>query len=36
MNLNCYNTDLYMPRLHLAVLTTKNETWRLWKQLSKF
>jgi len=25
-----------MPRLHLAVLTTKNKTWRLWKQLSKF
>jgi len=25
-----------MPRLHLAVLTTKNETLRLWKQLSKF
>jgi len=20
-----------MPRLHLTVLTTKNETWRLWK-----
>jgi len=20
-----------MPRLHLAVLTTMNETWRLWK-----
>jgi len=25
-----------MPRLHLAVLTTRNETWRLWKQLSNF
>jgi len=25
-----------MARLHLAVLTTRNETWRLWKQLSKF
>jgi len=25
-----------MPRLHLAVLTTRNETWCLWKQLSKF
>jgi len=25
-----------MLRLHLAVLTTRNETWRLWKQLSKF
>jgi len=25
-----------MPRLHLAVLTTRNETWSLWKQLSKF
>jgi len=25
-----------MPRLHLAVLTTRNETWRLWKQISKF
>jgi len=25
-----------MPRLHLAVLTSRNETWRLWKQLSKF
>jgi len=25
-----------MPRLHLAVLTTRNETWRLWKQFSKF
>jgi len=24
-----------MLRLHLAVLTTRNETWRLWKQLSK-
>jgi len=23
-----------MLRLHLAVLTTRNETWRLWKQLS--
>jgi len=23
-----------MPRLHLAVLTTRNETWSLWKQLS--
>jgi len=25
-----------MPRLHLTILTTRNETWRLWKQLSKF
>jgi len=25
-----------MPRLYLAVLTTRNETWRLWKQLPKF
>jgi len=25
-----------MPRLHLAVLTTRNETWCWWKQLSKF
>jgi len=25
-----------MPRLHLAVLTTRNETWCLSKQLSKF
>jgi len=25
-----------MQRLHLAVLTTRNETWRLWKQISKF
>jgi len=25
-----------MPRLHLVVLTTRNETWRLWKQLSKW
>jgi len=25
-----------MPRLHLAVLTTRNETWCLWKQLSKY
>jgi len=24
-----------MLRLHLAVLTTRNETWRLWKQLFK-
>jgi len=24
-----------MVRLHLAVLTTRNETWRLWKHLSK-
>jgi len=24
-----------MPRLHLEVLTTRNETWRLWKQLSR-
>jgi len=25
-----------MPRLHLTVLTTRNETWRLWKRISKF
>jgi len=25
-----------MPRLHLTVLTTRNETWRLWKEISKF
>jgi len=25
-----------MPRLHLAVLTTRNETWRLLQQLCKF
>jgi len=25
-----------MLRLYLAVLITRNETWRLWKQLSKF
>jgi len=25
-----------MPPLHLAALTTRNETRRLWKQLSKF
>jgi len=25
-----------MPRLYLAVLMTRNETWRLWKQLPKF
>jgi len=27
---------LLMPRLHLAVLTIRNKTWQLWKQLSKF
>jgi len=27
---------LVTPRLHLAILTIRNETWRLWKQLSKF
>jgi len=26
----------FMLRLYLAVLTTGNETWSLWKQLSKF
>jgi len=25
-----------MPRLHLAILTTRNETWRFWKRISKF
>jgi len=25
-----------MPRLHLTVLTIRNETWRLWKRQSKF
>jgi len=25
-----------MLRLYLMVLTTRNETWRLWKQLCKF
>jgi len=25
-----------MPRLRLAILTTRNETWRLEKQLFKF
>jgi len=25
-----------MLRLHLTVLTTRNETWRLWKQIFKF
>jgi len=25
-----------MPRLDLTVLTTRNETWRLWKRISKF
>jgi len=25
-----------MPHLHLAILTTRNETWRLWKRISKF
>jgi len=25
-----------MPRLHLTILTTRNETWRLWKRISKF
>jgi len=25
-----------MLRLHLTVLTTRNETWRLWKRISKF
>jgi len=25
-----------MLRLHLAGFTTRNETWRLWKQLFKF
>jgi len=25
-----------MPRLHLTVLTTRNETWCLWKRISKF
>jgi len=24
-----------MPRLHLTVFTTRNETWRLWKRVSK-
>jgi len=24
-----------MLRLHLTVLTTRNETWRLWKRISK-
>jgi len=25
-----------MPRLHLTVLMTRKETWRLWKRISKF
>jgi len=25
-----------MPRLHLTVLTTRSENWRLWKRFSKF
>jgi len=25
-----------MPHLHLTVLTTRNETWCLWKRISKF
>jgi len=25
-----------MPRLYLTVLTTRNETWRLWKRIFKF
>jgi len=24
-----------MPGLHITVLTTRNETWRLWKRVSK-
>jgi len=24
-----------MPRLHLTVLTTRNETWILWKWIAK-
>jgi len=26
--------DSLMPRFHLAVLTTRNKTWRLWKRIS--
>jgi len=29
-------TSQLMLRLHLTVLTTRNETWRLWKRISKF
>jgi len=25
-----------MQRLYLTVLMTRNETWRLWKRISKF
>jgi len=25
-----------MSRLHLTILTTRNETWGLWKRISKF
>jgi len=25
-----------MPSLYLTVLTNRNETWRLWKRISKF
>jgi len=34
--LSARNQPKLMPRLHLTVLTTRNEIWRLWKRISKF
>jgi len=31
-----FNNKLVILRLHLTVLTTRNETLCLWKRLSKF
>jgi len=28
--------SLLMPRLHLTVLTTRNEIWCFWSRISKF
>jgi len=36
LSLFSVNLDYLMPRLHLTVLMTRNETWRLWKRISKF
>jgi len=35
-NICCAFSQQLMLRLRLTVLTTRNETWRLWKWISKF
>jgi len=36
MSIDIMRNSCLMPRLHLVALMTRNETWHLWKQLSKF